>query len=241
MAKRMQEQEGEESIVAKSKPTKNLAFIVSTSSSTLQNPIASKSFGILKALCRKDWSSTGKTEAREFNRDAASSSQGWQKDAVLDVSTRKLVASGNSEIESKDKIWPHNLHISTDCVPHMEKVFSIVRQRYGLSPRDEMKNLDVNAAICGIFLSVTLQVAVHLGMDYTENFKTTKNQPKKSLRQVFQVTQKLITDQTGITTIDWRQRMWRETTLLTDRAVQCATAKTLRLFSLSAVSGRYQY
>ena len=39
----------------------------------------------------------------------------------------------------------------------------------------------------------------------------------------------MITDQTeitGITTIDWRQRVWRETTLLTDRAVQFATAKT---------------
>ena len=54
------------------------------------------------------------------------------------------------------------------------------------------------------------------------------NQPKKTLRQLFQVTQKLITDQTeitAITTIDWRQLMWRETTLLTDRDVQFATAK----------------
>ena len=31
---------------------------------------------------------------------------------------------------------------------------------------------------------------------------------------------------TGVTTIDWRQRVWRETTLLTDRAVQFATTKT---------------
>ena len=52
------------------------------------------------------------------------------------TSTMKLVASGDSETEGKDETWPHNLHVSTDCVPHMEKVFSIVRQRYGLSPRD---------------------------------------------------------------------------------------------------------
>ena len=53
--------------------------------------------------------------------------------------------------------------------------------------------------------------------------------PKKSLRQLFQVTQKLIIDQTEITdisTIDWRQLMWRETTLLIGRAVQLAIAKT---------------
>ena len=47
----------------------------------------------------------------------------------------------------------------------MEKAFSIVRQRHGLSPRDEMKDLDVNAAIWIIFLSVTLQAAVHLGLE----------------------------------------------------------------------------
>ena len=53
MANRIQEQEGEDRIVAKPKPTTmNSAFTVSTSSSTLQNPVSSKSPGILKALCR---------------------------------------------------------------------------------------------------------------------------------------------------------------------------------------------
>ena len=40
-----------------------------------------------------------------------------QKDAVLDVGTRKLFASGNSGnsgTEGSDKAWPHNLHISTN-------------------------------------------------------------------------------------------------------------------------------
>ena len=186
----------------------------------------SKSPGILKAHCRTD----------------LSSSQGWHKDAVLDVGTRKLVATeedqehlnypedsissrklvaaGNSETEGTDKIWPHNLHISTGCVLHMDKVFSVVRQSYGLSPTDQMKNLDVNTAIWGIFMSVTLQAAV------------TKNQPQGSMRQLFQVTERLITDQTeitGLTTSDWLQPMWRETTLLTDRA-QFATAKNRHLF-----------
>ena len=46
MAKRMQEQEGEDMIVAKSKPTTMfLVFTVSTSSSTVNSPIASKSQG----------------------------------------------------------------------------------------------------------------------------------------------------------------------------------------------------
>ena len=104
-----------------------------------------------------------------------------------------------------------------------------MRQRYGRSPTDQMKDLDVNAAIWRIFMSFTRQAAAHLGQDYTENLRSTKNQPLKSLRQFFQVTEKLITDQTeiiGPTAIDWQQTMWRETTLLSDRAVQFATAQT---------------
>ena len=83
----------------------------------------------------------------------------------------ELVASGNSETEGSDKIWP---------VPHMEKVFSILRRRYGLGPMDQMKHLDVNTAIRGIFLSVTLQAAVHLGRDYIENLRSSKNQNMES-------------------------------------------------------------
>ena len=64
--------------------------------------------------------------------------------------------------KAKANFWPHNFHISTDCVLHMEKVFSIVRQKIWFQ----------------------------------------------------------------FTTTDWQQLMWRETTLLTDKAVQFATAET---------------
>ena len=70
---------------------------------------------------------------------------------------------------------------------------------------DQMKDLDMNTAKWDICISVTRQVAVHLGKDYIENLRSTKNQTKKSLRQLFQVTEKLITDRTeitGITTTD---------------------------------------
>ena len=49
-AKRMQEQEEDNRIVAKSNPTMNLAVSVSTSSSTVQNTIASKSPRIVEKI-----------------------------------------------------------------------------------------------------------------------------------------------------------------------------------------------
>ena len=81
----------------------------------------------------------------------------------------------------------------------------------------------------GIFMSVALQATVHLGTDHAENLRASKNQSLKSLKQFFQVTERLIADQTeitGLTTTDWQQPTRRETTLLTDKAVQFATAKT---------------
>ena len=73
--------------------------------------------------------------------------------------------SRNSETECNDEDRPHNHHIPSNYVLHMEKVFSIVRQIYGRSPTGQMKDLDVHTAICCIFMSVTLQAAVHLGID----------------------------------------------------------------------------
>ena len=97
----------------------------------------------------------------------------------------------------------------------------------------------------GVYFPYTLPAAVHLGLNFSENLGSTKYQPVKSVSQLFQVTWKMITDQTeitGITTIDRRQRMWRETTLLTDRqSCSVCNCKNRRLFWLSAKSGRYQH
>ena len=174
MAKRIKEQEGEDR--DEIKPTlMNLDSTVSASSSTEQSDCVEKLANTQKAPCRTDWSSTGKLDSREHNQDAASSSQGWQTDAVLDegtrnlvateedqerlkyleetVSTRQVVVSGNSGTEGNDKVWPRRLLISTNYVLHMEKIFSIVRQ---ISPTDQMKELDVNTAIWNMYLSLSL-------------------------------------------------------------------------------------
>ena len=73
-----------------------------------------------------------------------------------------------------------------------------------------MKAFDVNTAIWCIFMSASVQASVHLWKDYTGNLRSTKNQLLKSLKQVFHVTERLITDQTDITgptTIGWQQLM----------------------------------
>ena len=60
--------------------------------------------------------------------------------------------------------------MSPAVVPHLCKVYSIVRKIYRRSPTDDLNDL------WSIFTNVTLQAAVHLGRDYMENLRFTKNQ-----------------------------------------------------------------
>ena len=160
MAKRMQEQKEENRIVAKSKTTMNLVSLSRQVLRLCRVRLRRKAWGYSKHPVEQLGQLQGNltqeiaiTTQRRVLKDG-------KKDALLDVSTgrhvatkedqehlnypedsestRKLVApenpgnSRNSGTEGNDKDWPHNLHISTNCVLHIEKVFSIVRQRYGV-------------------------------------------------------------------------------------------------------------
>ena len=77
-------------------------------------------------------------------------------------------------------------------------------------------------------MSVTLQVAVHLGRDCSLNFRQSK-----SVEQLFRTTEKVITEQTEITemsTINRYLLIWRESSLLCERAVRMLKSKTYVFF-----------
>ena len=77
-------------------------------------------------------------------------------------------------------------------------------------------------------MSVTHQAAVHLGPDYSLNLRSVKNQSLKSVEHLFRTTEKLIKEQTeitGLSTINWDQFMWRESSLLCVRAVRIMKSK----------------
>ena len=87
-------------IVAKSRPTAiNLTSSVATSSSSVKDPIASRSPQILEAssrlvvLCWRLDASTNKNS----NPDEVSSSQGWPRDAQLFINTGRLVATDKDQ------------------------------------------------------------------------------------------------------------------------------------------------
>ena len=72
----------------------------------------------------------------------------------------------------------------------MEKVYSIVTQTYDRGPTDGMEDLNVNAAIWGMFMNTTHQAAVHLGQDYDQNLRFVENHFCSSLKKLFKETEK---------------------------------------------------
>ena len=140
--------------------------------------------------------------------------------------TGKPVAPRSSENSGKSiagsRKWPHNFHMSPAAVPHMEKVYSIVRQIYGRSPTDDLNDFDENNAFWGTFMNVTLQAAVHLG-------RRPSGESTIYQESTPEVCEKLIKDQTeisGLTTIDYKEPTWRSTTLPCDQAIVITNAQT---------------
>ena len=147
----MQEQKGEERIVAKSKPT--LVSHTAASSLTVPGSSASNRPGKLRAPSQEGSNliarCAGKPAAEGSNQnDAASSSQVWLTGAKLSERARKTrccrhepgsvgaeILDINDEEHSK---WPHNLRITRADVPHLEKFYANLGHN---------GNVDVNSSI----------------------------------------------------------------------------------------------
>ena len=112
----------------------------------------------------------------------------------------------------------------------MNTVFSLRQKKFDRESTDSLDDLDVNAGFWGIFLNTTLQAAVLIIVKtMRRNSRLIKNHLWKSVRKLFEETEKLIKNQieiSGLTTIDYKEHTWSATSLLCDKANQITNAKT---------------
>ena len=88
-------------------------------------------------------------------------------------------------------------------------------------------------------MSATLDAAVHLGQDSLEFLHSTKNQTQRTIRQLFDVSQKLITDQAeiqGISKIGWHTHPWQRTTFVDKQSSPVIDSKSVCTLRFSIVS-----
>ena len=198
----------------------------------MNSPIASRSPGILKASSRQVGLSgkPGTNTSRNSNPDAGFSTVHKHSGTYSNWIPRISRKSGNSRRFRRFGTRKSNhFRMSPTNADHMEKVFSIICMICDRKPTDDLTDLDVNTATFCVFVSVTLQAAVHFGQDHSQNLRCIKNRPLKSVKQLFRTTEKLIKYQveiTGLSTIDWNQSLWRESSLLCDGAVHIMNPQT---------------
>ena len=113
---------------------------------------------------------------------------------VVPERARKLAAENFDINDEDDSEWPHNLRISRANTPHLEKVYSNLRQQLKRKPEDKMEVLDVKNVnmenVCDCDPTSKPQFILVIN-DYLYDFPPTKNQPQRTVKQLFAVTSKL--------------------------------------------------
>ena len=192
---------------------------VAASSLTAPSSSTSCRLVILRASSEQGSNLMGAAGRFKSKNDAAKSSQVWPPDATLSQFTRTLSAVDTNQDQSfqerarkpaaenfdindeEDSKWPHKLHISRANVPHLEKVYSNVRQQLKRKSEYKMEDfeclwLSANKPQC-ILVMIIWIVCMQQKISH------------KELKQLFDVTSKLVRKQTeiqGISLIDW----WEE-------------------------------
>ena len=82
-----------------------------------------------------------------------------------------------------------------------------VRKRQNQSSKDATKDSDKHSVIWRIFVSSTLQASVFMKKNYSDNWHSIKNAEDLTMKQMFDISEKLITEQSdeiyGMSTINW--------------------------------------
>ena len=86
-------------------------------------------------------------DAKINERARKQATAGTYQDASLQECARKLAAENSDINDEDDSKWPHKYRMSRADVPHLEKVYSNLRQQLEREPEDTMEDLDVNVLI----------------------------------------------------------------------------------------------
>ena len=165
----------------------------------------------------------------------------WWQDDTLSSSTRKLVRSGESassastrklvrgednQIE-RTRLEFHNMQISDHR--YREQVFKNLRQKLNLAEDAPVLDLKTKVLIWGLFMSTTMEAAVHFGPSYKEKLEVHSNTNFEELKNLFDFTQRLILEHQAeilkVPPIDWTAPSLTRSTLTHDQEINWMKTK----------------
>ena len=89
--------------------------------------------------------------------------------------------------------------------------------------KDATKDSDKHSVIWRMFMSSALQASVFKGKNYSDNWHSIKNTEDLTMKQMFDISEKLITEQSdeicGMSTGNWEHSSWKYLSLVGDEQV----------------------
>ena len=221
MSKRTQKDSGEGRVTAKSKPRMNLVSRCSERTPDVLASTASESPGITRYeshLPLSSWNEqqpiTGRlvmgacsSNHSEWSIDDTWSSQDWKSDEMLEGRTVRLV---NEQLpglfaQHTDRFIVDDDDVDSNTVAEsdvslksrsfLHRVNDQVRKRQkkilnGCNTRQQQTFFNI-----GMFMSSTLQASVFMEKNYSDNWHSIKNTDDLTMKQMFDISEKLITEQ----------------------------------------------
>ena len=102
----------------------------------------------------------------------------------------------------------------------LHRVNDQVRKRQKQSSMDATEDSEEHSVIWRMFMSSTLQASVFIVKNYSDNWHSIKNTEDLTMKQMFDISEKLITEQSdeiyGRNTINWEDSSWKYLSLIGD-------------------------
>ena len=255
MSKTTQKDSGEERVTAKSKPMRNLVSRCSERTPDVLPSTASESLGKTRHESQSPLSPqteqhyrTGRPVAHaypssysDWNVDKIWSSQEWKSDELMEVRTGRHVVNAQHTdrfIVENDKMNSYTeaeSELSLESRSFLHRVNDQVRKRQNQSSQDATKDSDKHSVMWGMFMSSTLQASVFMGKNYSDNLHSIKNTEDLTLKQMFDISEKLISEQSdeiyGVNTINREHPSWKYLSLVGDEQVTSLLHKKVYVFS----------
>ena len=130
------------------------------------------------------------------------------------------------------------LELSLGSRSFLDRVNDRVRTRQKRSSMNVTENDEKHSMIWEMFMSVTLESAVFMGKSYLDNHHSIKNTKDLTLKQMFDISAKLVSEQdeiSGVKTIGWENHSWKYLSLIGDERVISLQRTKVYVFSDSVL------
>ena len=161
--------------------------------------------------------------------------------AMMEDRTGRLVVTAQHtdrfivENEKMNSYTEAESELSLESRSFSHRVNDQVRRKQNQSSKDATKDSDKHSVIWRMFMFSTLESSVLMVKNYSDNWHSIKNTKDFTMKQIFDISEKLITEQSdeinGMSTVNWELSSWKYLSLIGDEQVISLSHANVHVFS----------